>query len=384
MSFPKITSVMLVVTHACNLRCRYCFVNKEPQTMNFKTAKDTVDFLIANKSDKEIPGINFFGGEPMLCWNTIIVPITHYIRDELKIPFQLSMTTNGTLLTDERLDFMAQNKISMLLSIDGAKATQDYNRPYADGSGSFDIIEPLLPRIAKDFTSTFRMTTIPDTCEHVFENILFADSKGFRSFFVTPNIFEPWSDESWSTLAGEMRKYSDYFIDCYKTGKTPIYFSTFEDSLRNINKINAAINNKLCRAECDARYKCGLGTNKFASIHPSGDIYACQEMTSNEGSESIFWIGNIYTGVDEKRREELANAFNKELVENEECGSCRLYRICRGSCVANNYLINGDINKPSPIICKWEQMLLDEAIYVMNSLANTPAFIQRWKTTYSR
>ena len=33
--------------------------------------------------------------------------------------------------------------------------------------------------------------------------------------------------------------------------------------------------------------------SRFASIHPNGDIYACQELTSNDGQNSIFWIGNI-------------------------------------------------------------------------------------------
>ena len=45
---PKITSAMLVVTHACNLRCRYCFVQKEPSHMTLETAKDAATFLINN------------------------------------------------------------------------------------------------------------------------------------------------------------------------------------------------------------------------------------------------------------------------------------------------------------------------------------------------
>ena len=45
---PKITSAMLVVTHECNLRCRYCFVHKEPQRMTISTARDAARFLIDN------------------------------------------------------------------------------------------------------------------------------------------------------------------------------------------------------------------------------------------------------------------------------------------------------------------------------------------------
>ena len=44
----KISAAMLVTTHECNLRCRYCFVQKEPRRMSLQTAKDAARFLIDN------------------------------------------------------------------------------------------------------------------------------------------------------------------------------------------------------------------------------------------------------------------------------------------------------------------------------------------------
>jgi len=382
MNYPPITSVMLVVTHACNLRCRYCFVQKEPETMTLQTAKDVVDFLIGNCQNDETPSINFFGGEPMMCWDNIIEPLTRYIREELKAPFHLSVTTNGTLLTPERLAFMKENQIGMLLSIDGDAKTQDYNRPYADGRGSFEALRPMLEEIARDFRPTFRMTTIPATCGNLFADIQFARSAGFSNFFVVPNIFEEWSAESWETLGGEVRKYGDHFIESYENGETPIRFSTFEEALRNITKINNAVSCGSCRVGCHAGRKCGLGTARFASVHPSGDVYACQEMTSNEGQSSIFWIGNIYNGVSEERRAALASLFDSKKVTGADCGKCKLRRICDGGCVANNYLVNGDVNRLPTVYCRWMQMLLNEAIRVMWALSKNERFIAEWRKSY--
>ena len=45
---PKINSAMLIVTHACTLACRYCFVQQESSRMSFKTAKRAAEFLIEN------------------------------------------------------------------------------------------------------------------------------------------------------------------------------------------------------------------------------------------------------------------------------------------------------------------------------------------------
>ena len=104
---PKITSAMLIVTHACNLACRYCFVHQEPSRMTYDTAKRAAQFLLDNaEGTNDIPSINFFGGEPLLMWDSIIKPLTLWLREEVKKPFELSMTSNGILLDDKKIDFM--------------------------------------------------------------------------------------------------------------------------------------------------------------------------------------------------------------------------------------------------------------------------------------
>lgn len=384
MALPKITSAMLILTHACNLQCRYCFVHQEPCHMTYETALDAAKFLIANAEEvNQTPSINFFGGEPMLMWDSIIVPLTNWIRQEYKKPFQLSMTTNGTLLNEERIKFMKDNSIGLLLSIDGAKETQDYNRPYHnDTKSSFDTLEKILPLVVENFSTTFRMTTIPPTCHHVFENIQFADSLGFKSFFVIPNVFEEWSEEEKLTLKNEMTKYGDYYIECLRTGKQPINFSTFEKAFSDIKAINNAISNNQYRVspKCQACGKCGLGASRFASIHPNGNLYGCQEMTSNEGEKSIFYIGNIYTGVEEDRRAALMALYDSNKVVGINCETCKYNRICDGGCVANNYLATGSITQPPNMHCWWNQTILDEAIRVMQILGNegNEAFRIKW------
>ena len=384
MNLPKLTSAMLVVTHACNLRCRYCFVTKDPCHMTFETAKAAAEFLIKNAEEVgDVPSINFFGGEPMIMWDSIIVPLTNWIRNEYKKPFSLGMTSNATLLNEERINFMKENGISLLFSIDGGKETQDYNRPYADGTGSFDTIEPIIEKIAESFIGvTFRMTSIPQTCGNLFNDIIYAESKGFKSFFVVPNVFEKWDDESKSTLKGEITKYGNYYIDCMRKGVEPIGFSTFDKCFKEIKMINAAIRSKSYRNSraCQACGKCGLGSTKFASIHPNGNLYGCQEMTSNEGEESIFYIGNIFTGVEDDRRVALMNMYDAEPIVGDDCANCKYNRICDGGCVANNYLDSENLAHMPDMYCWWKRTLLDETIRVMQILGNegNEMFKKRW------
>lgn len=385
MALPKITSAMLILTHACNLACRYCFVHQEPCHMTLETAMDATKFLIANAEEAgETPNINFFGGEPTIMWDSIIVPLTEWIRQEYRKPFTLAMTTNGTLLNDERIRFMKENKIGILFSIDGAKETQDYNRPYHNGLGSFDVLEELIPKIATNFpNTTFRMTTIPPTCDHVFENIMFADSQGFKSFFVVPNVFEKWNETDKQALFTEMRKYTNHCIDAYRKGIEPINFSSYDDAFKEIKMINYSYNRKLMRdlMRCQSCGKCGLGSTRYASIHPNGNVYGCQEMTSNEGAESPFYIGNIYTGVRDDLREKLMSTYNHNHVVGLNCDTCKLNAVCDGGCVANNYMITGSVNRLPDVHCWWKQFILEEAIYIVQTLGNekNELFKQRWE-----
>lgn len=367
---PKITSAMLVVTHACNLRCRYCFVQKEPSHMTLETAKDAALFLINNakaEGGKQRPEINFFGGEPMLEFDTVIKPLVEWVHDRLGEPFRFSVTTNGTLLTDERIRFMKRHGFGLLLSMDGTRPVQDRNRPFAGGGGSFAALRPIVPKVLAAWPGvTFRMTAIPETCGRTFESIMWAAAQGFTNFFVTPNVFEAWDEAARDVLAGELHKYADYYADCKARGVKPITFSTFEQAFWDIKAIADAEAKGVYRAmpKCRSEGKCGLGTSRFASIHPNGNLYACQEMTSNEGEESAFYIGSIYSGVDNNRRRALAESFDSVPAWGEYCDECEYDRICDGGCVANNYMVTGKLGGMPEMYCWWRRTVLHEAMRV--------------------
>lgn len=384
---PLITSVFLNVTDACNLRCPYCFVEQQQHYMNYKVAKDTADFLIRNaKKDGSIPAINFFGGEPTLCWDSIIVPLTNYIRNEYGGVFELSMTSNCTLLEESHIKFMVDNKIGLLFSIDGDAETQNINRPMQSGKGSFRLLEHSIDTIAKSFPEVcFRSTAVPKTCHHTFHNIQFAYEHGYKRYFVVPNVFEEWDDEARETLKSEMRKYSDWLIESFRAGRMPpIVFSDYEESLVKIQRINTSIQNDVFREEsrCGACAKCGLGSMRFAAIDYLGNAYACQELVSPKGGAgNAFYIGNIYDGIDDTLRTQLMSSFHTREDRTGSCSHCRLNRICNGGCVANNHMITGDINKVPPVYCWWMNVLLDEAIYISNVLGSEEnrTFTEYWR-----
>ena len=251
-----ITAAMLSVTHKCNLACKYCFVNQCPENMTFDTAKKAADWLAANANYPDnIPEINFFGGEPLLRWDDVVKPLISYIRCTYRYPYKLSMTTNGVLLTEDKLRYLKKMDVGILISIDGSKETQDYNRPFHNGNGSFDVIEPnILTAIELYPALVFRMTLIPDTCHNFMSNVMYAQSIGYNRVFAMPNVFEEWTEEKREVMRKQLRIYSEYYIASYKKGVIPIDFNPLENAFKDILLINQAIDSEQYRtnARCKA------------------------------------------------------------------------------------------------------------------------------------
>ena len=386
MELPKFTRAFLNLTNACNLRCRYCFVKQQNNYMSWQVAKDAADMLLDNAAEVGArPDITFFGGEPLLMWDKIIKPLVAYIRSERKSNSILSITTNGTLLTEEMLRYMKENQVGILFSIDGARETQDHNRPAANGESSFDMLAENVDRIIRYFPNTiFRSTAIPETCHHTWENIQFAIGRGYKTFFTMPNVFEEWNGERRAVLAEQIHKYSEYYVGCYRCGETPVKFNTMERIMKRVRDINNAVKYDRYRTTyyCTACGKCGIGSGTSCSIAPNGDIYTCQEMPSNCGRDSAFHIGSIYEGVNVAKRLNLVESYDPAKARGGDCGKCKLSRICDGGCAANNYLINRDIHISAEVYCWWQQLLLGEVewmIRVLGEERNEP-FRAYWRS----
>lgn len=124
-----ITEICANLTEDCNFACRYCFTEHHPNHMSYKVAQDIVHWLDNNAKissqiqEKEvIPHMGFFGGEPSLKWDDIIVPIVNYVKEN-NIKMTFSITSNCSLLTPDKVDFLRMNNIGLLISMDGGRET---------------------------------------------------------------------------------------------------------------------------------------------------------------------------------------------------------------------------------------------------------------------
>ena len=119
----------LMVTHACNLGCRYCYGSDGPEDwkdaphlygartggMSLETARKGVDFLFESAGEQTEISLIFFGGEPLLEVG-LMEKLLPYVREKEKgqnKKVNLSLSTNGLLLTEKVVRFLVRNRIGL-------------------------------------------------------------------------------------------------------------------------------------------------------------------------------------------------------------------------------------------------------------------------------
>ena len=99
-----------IMTNGCNLHCEYCF-ERERMTNNGKVfflkesdIRGYIELILKNRKERGTPSgvpswINFFGGEPMLCWDLMLKIMREYY-EKYKF-FRFSIITNGLIIDKE-------------------------------------------------------------------------------------------------------------------------------------------------------------------------------------------------------------------------------------------------------------------------------------------
>jgi sulfatase maturation enzyme AslB (radical SAM superfamily) len=149
---PPLAHCDLFVTEDCNHRCGYCFVKgKRPRRMTEAVARAAVDWLVGASGKMSWVSILFFGGEPLLEFELIRF-LVGYSRERAQAAgkeARFSMTTNGTLMTEAMARYLAEERITYLLSLDGSRETHDAQRKLVGGGSSYEAAMARLPMMKR-------------------------------------------------------------------------------------------------------------------------------------------------------------------------------------------------------------------------------------------
>jgi uncharacterized protein len=132
--------LVLLASEDCNFRCTYCYEDFAQGTMQ-PWVRDAVKRLVEKRvSTLRRLGISWFGGEPLYGFAAVedLAPFFLATAEEHGLELNCGMTTNGYLLTPETADKLLAWRIrSFQITVDGAPADHDRNRPARDGRSTF-------------------------------------------------------------------------------------------------------------------------------------------------------------------------------------------------------------------------------------------------------
>ena len=142
--------------------------------MDIKSARKVCDYLCSNFSS--VDEVSFFGGEPFLCFD-VIKYIVSALNDKI-IVNSYEVTTNGTLLNEEIIDFLDQNRFKVIISLDGPKYIQEKLRVGCNYEKVISSIEQLKKKSIVDkleinctYTKVHKNNITPDSLKKYFDEL---------------------------------------------------------------------------------------------------------------------------------------------------------------------------------------------------------------------
>ncbi|MEN6350179.1 MAG: thioether cross-link-forming SCIFF peptide maturase [Syntrophomonas sp.] len=351
----QVKAICLNVAHACNMKCHYCFAAQGDfggprQLMSLATAQKALDFLVEKSGDIRNLEVDFFGGEPLLVAG-MLKELVCYARslEGLKDKhFNFTLTTNALLLDDGMINFVNDNKIGVILSLDGRKETNDRHRILNNGEGTYDLILPKIKKMVESqpvsyyVRGTFSRKNLDFSAD--FEHIV---ELGFDCLSlepaVGPNHDYAIQEEDLSQVLPEYEHLTDLLLHYHHSGKKIHFFH---------------YNLDLQKGPCLAKRSTGCGAGiEYLVITPEGDIYPCHQFVGIER----FYMGNIQSG---EISVNIRKEFEKNQLRNKVCKDCWARYFCGGGCHAGAYYSNADLSKPHQVSCIMHRKRIEGAIYL--------------------
>ncbi|HWP50967.1 MAG TPA: thioether cross-link-forming SCIFF peptide maturase [Clostridia bacterium] len=358
-ALSPVKAMCLHIAHDCNMRCEYCFASTGDyqggrKLMSAEVGKKAIDYLLHHSQGRRNLELDFFGGEPLMNFN-VVKEIVDYARSkekEYNKIFRFTITTNGLLLTNDKIDFINREMSNVVLSLDGRPNVNDRVRKRVDGSSCYDTIVPKFQKMvaARGDKPYYIRGTFTKYNLDFAQDVVYLSELGFDQISVEPVVAEdhmPYAitARDLPTIYAEYDKLAEEIIK-RENGERK-WFNFFHFMI-DLEQGPCAI--KRLRG-------CGCG-NEYVAVTPDGEVYPCHQFVGHEEWK----MGSVFAGtIDTKMKERFAHA---TVYGKEDCRSCWAKFYCSGGCNANGMIYNGDILKPHKMSCETEKKRIECALYI--------------------
>jgi uncharacterized protein len=323
---PPLHALSLAVAQKCNLGCTYCYASQgefggPAKGMTWETAQRSVELLIHSAELGARLNLAFLGGEPLANRAVLRAATEHAaaLACERDVHIGFSITTNGTLLTEEDADFFEKHGFAVTVSLDGLREEHDRQRPFKGGGGSFDRIMErvqVLLRLQKRMQVSVRATVTPGNLR-LKASLEFFLGMGFHSVGFSPVLRSPTGHGEF--VAGDLRNLLEAMVECGIEFERRVVrgeryaFSNIVNALHEIHR------------GTHRPYPCGAGAG-YLGVSADGELAACHRFVGDQEGK----MGTLVAGIDRDGQ-------NRWLAERHvhmqsPCRDCWARYLCSGGC----------------------------------------------------
>lgn len=314
------TTAVLLLTNRCNLRCTYCYASggEGPvQDLSAELARVAIDHVCQNAVKLGRPHFELTfhgGGEPVQAWD-ILQDATAYARAK-DLPCHVSMVSNGVWSSRQR-EWIIHNLDSLSISFDGGPETQDHQRPFASGQGSFQAVMRTVQALDKaGFSYGIRMTATAPWRERLPQDVRFmCQETGCPAMQVEP-AFNTRRGEHQGPTDEESTAFVDAFMEAFEVAHQAGRRLTYSGARPWL----------LTQTFCTAPYGALV-------VNAAGHLVACYEIASESHTlAEMSTVGHIdgdQVVVDHRARRALLTYLEDKRAA---CRDCFCYWHCAGDC----------------------------------------------------
>jgi len=353
------TSLTIIPTFNCNLRCVYCYSNggERPLNLEFEIAKKAIDLIIDNnlRTESKEAGLGFHGGgEPLLEENMDFVKrCVDYFRSQTcknGIKSRVVSATNG-IIGRTSLEWICSNFDFLNISLDGPPDIQNLQRPTKFNGPSYPHVKATIDTLEKKGLEYAIRSTITSDSVILMPEILkfFLSISSVKSIQFEP-LFECGRCKTTKTKAPIQGLFADYFLESIAIARERQVKLSYSGS----------------KISYPSQTFCGAtGSNFF--LTPQGYVTTCLEVSREDDSSSeVFLIGKCIGDkfvFDSQRIEHLKN---RKVSNLTHCSDCLSKYSCSGDCLNKCYLRSGNIYDTSQNTrCEINRKLLKSQILSM-------------------
>ncbi len=264
------------------------------------------------------------------------------------VRLQHTVTTNATLLTAERMDWLCERGFIVGISIDGTRSAHDRLRPRAGGGSSYDAVLAGL-RVAlqrRPMTQTISVVH-PGNVGELAAGVDALLAEGVRVLSLSLDPSADWDLDSLELARQQLDLVGERWLAEYRAGRD-LWIEPLD------GRIVAQVKGGL--QDCD---RCSAGQGELA-VAPSGQWYPCERMVGPDSPRERRWsLGSAPDGgPDPTQVRALAR---QHVAEPAACQTCPLRERCQHQCACSNAMATGQVAIPGGAQCAWEQCAIATA-----------------------